>query len=202
MVGGANGQELQNVDMDIKVSTLRSMKAGYSRGHSPVVGGTANDDAKAGHAEWIGNTLRFSGEGRQNYWYIPAAEDMVSFCVLIPDMLRNGGYVVSDSYAGCEYHEVVNNATMELGFLHVYRGVNGPVKYTLGPGWTLMKKNFSMELSKRLPTKANNPNQRDGSILSISYIHPCQIFKDFVAQSDFICMKDGMVTHTLSQIAK
>ena len=125
--------------------------------------------------------------------------DQVSFCVLVPDMLAIGGYIVSDNYGGCEYHEAINTSTMELAVFHVYRGSSGPVKYTLGAGWTLMKKHYSLDFVKKIPTKVDNIGQRDGSVLSVSYIPPCRSWKDFAMQSDFICVKGGLVTHTLSQ---
>jgi len=178
-------------------STLSSVKPGMSRGHSPVTRGNATDDASCGHAEWNGNRLTFTGEGRRNYWFIPAVENGVSFAVLVPDTLAIGGYVVSDNYGGCEYHVAVNSSTMELALLHVFRGSSGLTKYSLGSGWVMKDTLRSNDLVAKIPYKVDNPGQRDGSVLSISYIPPCRNWKDFTIESDFICVKSGIVTHAL-----
>ncbi|MGH7119210.1 MAG: hypothetical protein ACREFP_09530 [Acetobacteraceae bacterium] len=178
-------------------STLSSVKPGMSRGHSPVTLGNAADDARCGHAGWHGDTLTFTGEGRRNYWFIPAVESSVSFAVLVPDTLAIGGYVVSDNYGGCEYHVAVNSSTMELALLHVFRGASGLTKYSLGPGWVMKAILRSHDLVAKIPYKVNNPGQRDGSVLSISYIPPCRIWKNFKIENEFICVKAGIVTHAL-----
>ena len=69
---GSNGWETHTNTVLMPKSTLSSMKPGFSRGHSPVTGGNDAEEAQRGHAEWNGNTLRFTGEGRQNYWFVPA----------------------------------------------------------------------------------------------------------------------------------
>jgi hypothetical protein len=181
------------------VSTLSSIRPGHYRGHSPVTGGNDEEDASAGHAEWLGQTLTFSGEGRRNYYFLPGAPNKVSFCVLLPDTFAIGGYIVSDDYAGCEYHIAINKATMELALMHVYKGSSGLAKYSFQAGWELLRVLKSGDLVKKLPIKADNAGQLDGSILSISYIPPCRLFKDFDIQSDFIAVTNaGRVTHTLS----
>lgn len=195
---GAKGPETSTVTRQMPESTLSSMKPGFWRGHSPVTGGNDVEDASRGHAEWLGNKLQFSGNGRQNYYYIPAVENRVSFCVILPDTLAIGGYVVSDSYGGCEYHVATNSATMELALLHVFRGSSGLTKYKLGSNWRLKTTHRSNDLVEKIPRKADNEGQRDGSVLSISYIPPCRLWKDFSIESGFICVNGaGLVTHTL-----
>ena len=183
-------------------STLSNCKPGFYRGHSPVTGGNDAEEAECGHAEWVnGSTLEISGKGRINYWYIPPVEGSVSFCVLLPDTLKIGGYVFSDNYGGCEYHELINLSTMELALLHVYRGDGKLAHYTPGPNWRLKRKLESMNYVNLIPRSKENAGQRIASLWSVSFIPPCNLWSSFMSdpnsiQSGFIGVSKNRVTHT------
>ncbi len=91
---------------------------------------------RRGNAAWVGNKLTISGEGLVNYWYIPAVQDEVSYCVVHCNGAGDA-YVISDQYGGCEYHELYNATFKQLAFLHVYRGGGKTAQYTIAPGWVL-----------------------------------------------------------------
>lgn len=104
--------------------------------HPPVTANNTEFSAKCGNAAWLGNTLTVSNVGINNYWYIPAIQNRVSYCVVSG---AGGGdaYVISDQYGGCEYHELYNAAHNLLAFLHIYRGDGATTQYTLAQGWVL-----------------------------------------------------------------
>ncbi len=88
---------------------------------------------RRGNAAWVGNKLTISGEGLVNYWYIPAVQDEVSYCVVHCNGAGDA-YVISDQYGGCEYHELYNATFKQLAFLHVYRGGGKTAQYCHRPG--------------------------------------------------------------------
>lgn len=108
--------------------------AAAGNAHPPVTAGNDHFGAKAGHLAWAGNTMNVSGAGVVNYWFIPAVQDKVSFCV-VPCGGGGDAYVISDQYGGCEYHELYNATYNALAFLHVYRGEGATTQYTPVPGW-------------------------------------------------------------------
>lgn len=104
--------------------------------HPPVTAGNDHFGAKTGNLTWQGNTMTVSGTGTQNYWFIPAVPDKVSFCT-VPCGAGGNAYVISDQYGGCEYHELYNATQNMLAFLHVYRGDGATTQYTPAPGWVV-----------------------------------------------------------------
>jgi hypothetical protein len=104
--------------------------------HPLVTTKTVHFDAKCGNAAWIGNRFVVSPMGLCNYWYIPAVENTVSYCVVHCNGAGNA-YVISDQYGGCEYHELYNAQFRQLAFLHIYRGGGQTVPYTPAAGWVL-----------------------------------------------------------------
>lgn len=104
--------------------------------HPPVTANNSEHRAKMGHAAWNGNTFTVSGNGNVNYWFIPAIQDRVSYCV-VPCGVGGDAYVISDQYGGCEYHELYNANQNLLAFLHVYRGGGATTQYTPAANWVL-----------------------------------------------------------------
>jgi hypothetical protein len=102
---------------------------------------------RRGNAAWAGNKLVVSGEGLVNYWFIPAVQDEVSYCVVHCNGAGDA-YVISDQYGGCEYHELYNAAFKQLAFLHVYRGGGKTTQYTIAPGWVLRSVKRSAAIAK------------------------------------------------------
>lgn len=102
----------------------------------PVTATNTIFQPKRGNASWAGNRLQISGEGLVNYWFIPAVQNQVSYCVVHGNGAGNA-YVISDQYGGCEYHELYNAAHNLLAFLHVYRGGGATTQYTPAEGWVL-----------------------------------------------------------------
>jgi hypothetical protein len=55
-----------------KIELVSDTKLGAAMcNHSAVTGDNANYIARVGNAAWVGNTLKLSGEGLVNYWYVP-----------------------------------------------------------------------------------------------------------------------------------
>lgn len=75
--------------------------------------------------------------GILNYWYIPAIQDRVSYCVVPCPGAGGDAYVISPQYGGCEYHTLYNATHNLFAFLHVYRGGGATTQCTLAPGWVL-----------------------------------------------------------------
>lgn len=121
---------------DIVTPPNPSALAAALNNHPPVTGGNDHFGAKTGHAAWVGNTLNVSSVGVGNYWFIPAVQGKVSFCV-VPCGGGGDAYVISDQYGGCEYHELYNAAHNSVALLHVYRGGGATTQYTLAAGWVL-----------------------------------------------------------------
>jgi len=107
-----------------------------NQNHPPVTANNTEFRAKMGNAAWAGNTFTVSNIGVNNYWFIPAIVDRVSYCV-VSAAGSGDAYVVSDQYGGCEYHVLYNATHNLLAFLHVYRGDGATTQYTLAPGWVL-----------------------------------------------------------------
>ena len=102
---------------------------------------------RRGNAAWVGNKLTVTGEGLVNYWFIPAVQDEVSYCVVHCNG-SGDAYVISDQYGGCEYHELYNATFGQLAFLHVYRGGGKTAQYTAAPGWVLRSVKRSAAIAK------------------------------------------------------
>jgi hypothetical protein len=113
----------------------------------PVTNDNAVFKPKRGNAAWAGNRLQISGEGLVNYWYIPAVEGQVSYCVVHGNGAGDA-YVISDQYGGCEYHELYNATFNQLAFLHVYRGNGMTAQYTAAPGWVLRSVKRSANIAR------------------------------------------------------
>ena len=126
--------------------------------HPPVTGDNAVFTAKHGNAVWSGKTFVVSGEGLVNYWYLPAVQDKVSYCVVHGNGAGDA-YVISDQFGGCEYHQLYHKEMNLVAFLHVYRGTSGPATYTVAAGWELQGKKFSNGIAKQ--------NRHDGEHLGV-----------------------------------
>ena len=167
--------------------------------HSPIASTRLINKARKGRARWEGNKLVFGAFGPYAYWYLPAVEECVSYCVVPADTGASHVYVVSDQYGGCEYHELLNPSTQEMAFLHVYKGKyktrsgpekSGAIGYNLIAPWTLLRKMLSTDFTSTLPT---NQAKLPGSVWSVSYIDRSEAIP--MARSQFLCQKDGVVLH-------
>jgi hypothetical protein len=103
--------------------------------HVPINGGAVVHQATAGNAVWNVNTLQVANVPPDNFRFIPAVPNTVSYCVVPGVGGVNPVYVISDQYGGCEYHELYNAALNALAFLHVYRGGGIITPYNLNAGW-------------------------------------------------------------------
>lgn len=124
-----------------------------SNSHSAVTGHNANYDAKQGNATWQGTSLKLSGEGLSNYWYVPDVPNEVSIGIVQSNGYGDA-YVLSKNYGGCELHQLYHAKTKQFAFLHVYRTAGKAVKYKLGSGWKLQCKISSLGLADRFGGKA------------------------------------------------
>ena len=129
---------------------------GDAENHStPITGDNNVFSAKKGHAAWDGNKLNISGEGLMNYWFIPAVQGKVSYCVVHGNG-KGDAYVISDQYGGCELHELYHADSNTLAFLHVYRGGGTTTQYTLSDGWVLRSTKRSAEIAKSSGMSGSN----------------------------------------------
>ena len=123
--------------------------------HPPVTANNTVFRAKAGHAAWVGNTLTISNVGNVNYWFIPAVQNQVSYCV-VPCGGGGDAYVISDQYGGCEYHELYHATHNLLAFLHVYRGDGATTQYAAAAGWTHRSTKRSWRIARQAGMRGTN----------------------------------------------
>lgn len=115
-----------------------------------------------GHAELSDKKFTVTPGGLRNYWFIPAKDNTVSYCVVSAAGAGSNFYVMSDQFGGCEVH-TLQHSSGTFAFLHVYRGTGGvTVKYDLAANW----KRLSIKHSKGLVRKFGPT----GSIFSFTCI--------------------------------
>ena len=143
--------------MPIRLPVVGNQISGWAKGgpamclSPPVMRNNGAHNALNGNATWVGNKLTFSGEGQQNYWYVPQGDTNfggISYCVVPCQNKTQYAYVLSDNYGGCEFHELWNDSFKVLAFIHVLRTGGTGAKYTPAEGWKLRSVKRSAPISR------------------------------------------------------
>jgi len=170
--------------------------------HPPIAMINGKCDARMGGVEQRGGALVFSDKPTTyNYWFVNNSS-AICYCVVHCNELCRDGLVISDNFAGCEFHVLRNGRHNLLAFMHVMRQKGKAVGYKVNEsgGWSFCYGIKSSGIhSHNLEAFVNafpgkNPMASHGMNLAVTYI--TRQSDNVYCASHFVNLRSGRVERT------